>query len=314
MPPKNVTQGKRPSYEGPLGRFERFLDGIFGTERHDEPDAPHDPTGPQPQPRSERQPQPEVFEEPEREFMLYLNDNTIIYKDQWETLLASMQANKKGYDGYAGDIKTSRGLLQAINGVRTWESAEGGDFGGFVDDTEGGSFEDELLARIAALGGGGGGRAGPVYKAPDEATVREGLALYVSTVVGQGDDATLNEAVRIFMSSSKANFNSKGKTIDATTAAKNYVRSTAAYKDIHELRPENMDELRWVTSTQGQLRKLGVSGQNAEQLGIELARAAASGEGIQKAGETAFQRQTGRIHDDQRNRLKSKAAAAAGLL
>ena len=245
-----------------------------------------------------------------RPILMRLANGTILYVDQWQQFVTSLP---DGYLGYTGGISTDAGKLRAITSIRQFE---GGQFRP-PEQTEGTDFDADLAALLAGLGGGGGGGggfAGPTFVAPDEEQVREGLALYVSTVVGEEDGGILDEAVRIFMATARKDFDNEGQRIDATTAAKKYVRSTAPYKDIHELRPDNVDELKWVTSPQGQLRKLGVSGQTAEQLGIELARVAGSEQDVQKAGETAFSRQSGRIHTDQRNRLKAKASAAAQLL
>ena len=165
-----------------------------------------------------------------------------------------------------------------------------------------------------AGGGGRGGGGGPTFVAPDEAAVREGLNLFIVATIGEADGSILDEATALFLTTARRDFDDKNAQHDPVQAAKDLIRGTAAYKDIHELRPESMDELKWVTSPQGQLRKMGVTGATAESLGIELARVGGSQEGIQRAGESAFTRQTGRVHTDQRNRLKAKASAAASLL
>ena len=246
-----------------------------------------------------------------RRILMTLPDGTILYFDEWNTFVNGLGSD---YQGYFGSVDSEIGVQKAIQSINNYWNNPGQTGDGTGQDPNEFNIDDFLASLLGPLGGGGGGRVGPTYVKPDEATVGEGLGLYVSTVVGEENGDILAEAISIYMKSHRANFDNKGQQIDATTAAKEYVRGTAAYKDIHELRPENMDELRWVTTTQGQLRKLGVNPGRTEKLGIELARIAASEQSVQKAGETAFSRQTGRIHQDQRNRLKAKASAAAQLL
>ena len=247
-----------------------------------------------------------------RRILMTLPDGTVLYFDEWNEFVVTLD-NYRGYTGPVIGVNPDK-IHAAISSINRWWDGYGGAGDGTEVDPEEFNIDDFLASLLGGPGGGRRGAVGPTYVRPDEATVREGLGLYVSTVVGEDNGDILNEAVRLYFKGHRANFDNKGQQIDATTAAKEYVRGTAAYKDIHELRPDNMDELRWVTSTQGQLRKLGVNPGRTEKLGIELARTAASEQAVQKAGETAFQRQNGRIHTDQRNRLKRAAGAAAGLL
>ena len=184
---------------------------------------------------------------------------------------------------------------------------------------KGGTFEAEQAAKEIELpgaddGGDGFGSFGPVYVAPDEAAVREALQGYQVAVTGQLESELLDSAVETYLTTHKKDFDSKGEQHDPFQAAKEIIRGSASYKDIHELRPESDDELAWVTSQQGRLRTLGLTSEQSEQLGIKLARVGASAEGAQGAGEKAFFQSTGRVQRDQRDSLKNTAKQVLSLL
>jgi hypothetical protein len=173
-------------------------------------------------------------------------------------------------------------------------------------------YEEWLSLREEVAGGGG--RVGPVYVAPDRAEVEDNLQAYQVAVTGSLDEGLLADAVDAFMSTHRKDFNSKGQSYDPVTAAKKVIQNSAAYLDIHELRPESTSELTWVTDQQQRLRMVGLDAQQAEALGIKMARIGATQEATIEAGERAFMSATGRVAATQRESLKSTARAVLGLL
>ncbi len=173
---------------------------------------------------------------------------------------------------------------------------------------------DIVLGLPGTSGGFGSGSFGPVYQAPDEAAVKEALQGFQVAVTGQLDEPLLDEAVATYLETHRQDFDDKGQQHDPFQAAKEVVRGSDSYKDIHKLRKESVDELSWVTSQQGRLRTLGLTSAQSESLGIKLARVGASAEAAQDAGQTAFFKSTGRVAKDQRDSLKSSARSVLGLL
>ncbi len=176
----------------------------------------------------------------------------------------------------------------------------------------------DLFLNLPGGGGGGGGFGsgsfGPVYQAPDEEAVKEALQGFQVAVTGQLEEDLLEQATAEYLSTHRKDFDDKNQQHDPFVAAKEIIRTSASYKDIHKLRPESDDELQWVTTQQGRLRTLGLTSAQSEQLGIKLARVGASAEAAQTAGEIAFFRQTGRVQQDQRDSLKASARSVLGLL
>lgn len=234
-------------------------------------------------------------------------------------LAVMQQAIAAGYTGPRDIMRVSQGLDLETNflggvGHVNWQMAMHAWYNGANQDDVG-KTQDEIFGfGDPDPGGAGTGLRGPVYVAPDEAAVFEFLESFVVATTGMMDDELTQQAVDQYLKIHKINFDDKGQEHDASLAARNVIRGSSAYKDIHELRPESSNEMQWVTSQQGLLRQLGVSAQESEELGIKLARLGATTAANKSAGERTFFSSSGRIADDQRNRLKKSATDVLGLL
>ncbi len=166
--------------------------------------------------------------------------------------------------------------------------------------------------------GGGGGRAsgatGPVYRAPDRATIEDQIKPYVIATTGSINQHIIDAAVSEYMSKDLANFNSEEQAIDAWQAAKAVVQGTAEYKSLQNLRPDFVEDVDWVASRQGKLMQLGLSGDRAQELGIEAAKVGASDEALVDQASQAQIAGTGRLLAAQRQGLQRSAAAALRLV
>ena len=162
--------------------------------------------------------------------------------------------------------------------------------------------------------GGGGGALGPVYVNPDRAQVEDYVKSYVVATTGKAHQDLIESGVAAFLATDRQGFDSEDQAYDPATAMKNTIRSSDKYKAVHQRRPDSVDEMDWVGSRQGQLRQLGLSASLAEEVGIETSIAGAAGEAVRGAGEVAQVGATGRLLEEQRERLKSKAVAAARLM
>lgn len=166
--------------------------------------------------------------------------------------------------------------------------------------------------------GRGSGAAPAVYRAPDADSVREQIKMYVVATTGTANQGLIDRALSEYMSGDKEAFDrsvaDKGDQIDPFNRVKDVVRGSAEYKQIHQLRPESVDELDWVTSRQGKLYSLGLSAERAEALGVKQATVGANDEALIGAAEMQFNADTGRMLSSQRDALKRAGSAAMGLL
>ena len=186
-------------------------------------------------------------------------------------------------------------------------------------------------------GGGGGSRTSsaqrqfvaPNYVPPARSQVEDQVRAYVVAVTGLANETLIDQAVDAYLKADKENFDAqvsgeRGRVIDSVSttieqtdpwnAAKKMVQGTAAYETIHELRPDSVDEMEWVTGRQAKLRSLGLSAERAERLGIKQAQAGANDEALRDAGEMQFVADTGRLLQSQRESLKQSANAVLGLV
>ena len=227
--------------------------------------------------------------------------------------------NDTGYTGSTSLIFDERFFNNEANWIRLIRDLNN-HFSSFGvgNEQELSDLEQFLLDRqndlLSALSGGGRGSAGPTYVKPDRAAVENGLKPYQIAVTGTLQQEILDESIETYLTTHRKDFNDKTQQHDPLAAAQGVIRNSTAYKDIHELRPESEDELTWVTGQQARLRMVGLNSQEAETLGVQLARVGASEEATQSAGERAFFRSTGRVAKDQRASLKRTASAVLGLL
>jgi hypothetical protein len=189
---------------------------------------------------------------------------------------------------------------------------------------EGSSDEEQDLspweqAILEMLTGGDGSRgsraraAAPIYVKPDTNLVNEAMRNYVVAVTGEQDGELIAGAQRIYLDTDRANFGST-TPLDPGQAAKEFVRGSAKYKDLHELRDPTEDEMDWVTQPIAKLRSAGLSSARAASLGIQQARIGADDEALQMAAEISNVTDTGRLLETQRQRLKAKGRAVLELV
>jgi len=167
--------------------------------------------------------------------------------------------------------------------------------------------------------GGGGGRYGggamaDVYIEPDMNEVEDLVKSYVVAVTGTLRQGILDGAIKVWLDADRKNFDNPNQDVNPNAAVKEFVRGTDIYKHVHQLRPESVDEMQWVTGRQGQLRQLGLSAELAERVGIDMSEVGAAGPATQRGGEMAQVGATGRLLSSQRERLKGKASAALALV
>jgi hypothetical protein len=164
-------------------------------------------------------------------------------------------------------------------------------------------------------GGGGGGGGGVKYVAPDRRAVEEAVKNYVVAVTGTLHQSIVDAATEIYMKEARRGFKLReSQEVDPMQSVKEFVRGKDPYKAVHELRPESVDELDWVTGPQGKLRTLGLGAESAEFLGIAQAGVGASDDDLIDAAGTQKFGNTGRLLEVQRRELQRRASAVARLI
>ena len=193
----------------------------------------------------------------------------------------------------------------------------------FAGTEPGTDFDDLGIGSSSGGGGGGrgggGGAAGPEYLSPNREEVAEQLKSYVVATTGKNDPDLLDKAVDAYMAADKEAWQMQvdgkgGEQPSPFMAAKEIVRATDAYKTIHYLRPDSVDEMDWVTGTQGKLRQLGISAGRAEELGIAQAKGGSSDDELIASAETDKLTRNKVMADSQRRRIQDAARSVAGIL
>jgi hypothetical protein len=191
------------------------------------------------------------------------------------------------------DIDAEGGLGEYSNWVQAGRPGAGGGGGGY---------------------GGGGGRQGPVFVAADPEAVAESVKAYVVAVTGTLHQDIIDQATKAWQDAYRRDFDNPEQQVDPNTAMRESVRGTDIYKHVHQVRPESVDEMQWVTGRQGQLRQLGLDASLAERVGIDLSEVGSADPATRRGGEMAQVGATGRLLSSQRERLKQKTTAALGLI
>jgi hypothetical protein len=175
-------------------------------------------------------------------------------------------------------------------------------------------------ATIPTGGGGGrgrsgGGAVGPVYVKPDERLVKEAVRSTLAALSGKIDPQFLDDLTAVYMSESKRGFDLReSEQIDPMETVKAKIRGTSEYKSIHQLRPDSVDEMDWVTSRQGALKRAGVTDKVAQDLGIAQATAGASDKDAAFAGNIATFSQSGKLLDELKQRISVSTYSAMRLV
>lgn len=168
-------------------------------------------------------------------------------------------------------------------------------------------------------GGGGGTAAAPVYIAPNREEVAESLKSYVVATTGRNDSELLGQAVDAYMKADKSDWELRisgkaGEQSSPLMAAKEIVRASDAYRTIHQLRPDSVDEMDWVTQPQSKLRQLGISAARAEGLGIAQAQAGSTDQELMKAADVDSFQNNRILSDRNRDALKQQISNVARLI
>jgi hypothetical protein len=171
------------------------------------------------------------------------------------------------------------------------------------------------------IGGGGGsgrrgsGAQGPVYVKPDERLVREAVKGTLAALAGKIDPQFLDDLTATYMSESKRGFDLReSEQIDPMETVKAKIRDTSEYKAIHTLRPESVDEMDWISSRTGALKRAGVTDAMAEDLGIAQATVGASEQDAAFAGNVATFSQSGKLLDELKERINVSTYSALRLI
>lgn len=182
-------------------------------------------------------------------------------------------------------------------------------------------FKNPFVSGGMARGGRGGGRGGlaPVYESPNRQALEQTIKSYLVAVTGTNRPELLRQAVDAYLANDRKEFDRQvagtgGEQIDPMQAVYGVIRGSNEYKVIHELRPDSVDELDWVTSRQGKLRQIGLSANQSERLGIMQAQVGSNDDAIVDAAEMQFNTDTGRLLRSQRESLKQSARAVVGLV
>ena len=163
--------------------------------------------------------------------------------------------------------------------------------------------------------GGGGGAQGPVYVKPDERLVREAVKSTLAALAGKVDAALLDDLTATYMSESQRSFDVReSEQVDPMETVKAKIRETAEYKAIHQLRPDSVDEMQWISTRVGALKRAGVTDAMAETLGIEQATAGASQDDAAFAGNIATFDKSGKMLDELKNRIQTTTYSAMRLI
>jgi hypothetical protein len=149
------------------------------------------------------------------------------------------------------------------------------------EDTEGFNLDD--LFGDLDLGGGGGGFAGPVYRAPDERVVEDFVKGTLVSLVGTVPDYLVGPAVDTYMRDHRRNFDSETAEIDPAQSVLALVRSSVEYQSIHKLRPKSVDERDWIGERRQAAAQGGLTESKQEQFAIDQAIAGGDPADVVKA-------------------------------
>jgi hypothetical protein len=161
--------------------------------------------------------------------------------------------------------------------------------------------------------GGGGARA--QYVPPDQRLVEDAVKSMLVALAGRSDIGRVNTLTALYMSEDRRAFGRRDQEqIDPMEAVKAKIRSFEDYKAIHGLRPETEDEFTWVSQRRGALLRAGVTPSEAQELAIEQATVAATGEQTAQAGQVSEFQRTGQFLPGFFQNVRSSAASATRLL
>lgn len=114
------------------------------------------------------------------------------------------------------------------------------------EDPTGDDFLAQIAAAMAALGGAGSGK--PPYQPPDRREVWENVRSYLAAVLSDSsNDKLTGELVELYMQDHKRSYDNPELGLRPWFSVKEKVHARQDYKQIHNLRPDTVDEMNWVT-------------------------------------------------------------------
>ncbi len=154
---------------------------------------------------------------------------------------------------------------------------------------------------------GGGGFAGPVYRAPDRRNTEDFVKGMLVSLIGSGFTIYLEEFTDLFMKEDRRNFDSEREAIDPSTSVLEAIRQTEEYKTIHKLRPEGTDERTWISDRIRAAEFGGLTGSLQEDFAITQATVGGDLEDVQVAASVAQLQTSGRATGTIERRMRSVA-------
>lgn len=124
---------------------------------------------------------------------------------------------------------------------------------------------------------GGGGFAGPVYRAPDRRVVEDFVKGGLISLVGfLPDQLKIDQLVDVYLRDHRRNFDSPEQEIDPSQSILQAIRQSNEYKTIHQLRPDTVDERSWISDRRAAAAQGGLN--LGEQEDFAIVQATAGGD------------------------------------
>jgi hypothetical protein len=146
---------------------------------------------------------------------------------------------------------------------------------------------------FAGLDLGGGGFAGPVYRAPDRRVVEDFVKGTLVSLVGTVPDHLVGPGVDAYMRDHRRNFDSEAIEIDPGQSVLELIRNTAEYQSIHKLRPKSVDERDWIGQRAQEAQRGGLDTEQIEKFAITQATAGGDLPDVAEAAATAQLQESG---------------------
>ena len=173
------------------------------------------------------------------------------------------------------------------------------------------SAEDMTLQEIlASMFGDSGGGYGPRYTAPDRELVKDSVRGLLIALVGHADPGRIDSLTDLYLRDDYRAF--RGASVDPSQSVRAMIRGYDDYKRVHQLRPEQVDEMDWIPTQASQLMQAGVRSGEIDQRAVIQAQV---GTAPARAGEAAFIsefQQTSRPLPEFFKRFKDAAASSFG--
>lgn len=168
--------------------------------------------------------------------------------------------------------------------------------------------EDEQRRR------GSGRGSGRVYRMPDPEQVKDNVRTLVRRLIGRADDTQVNRWKDTFLAAHRYNFDNPSQYKDPQTAVLNGIRGTDAYKQIHAMRPDTVDEMVWLGRYSSAFEQVGLASDMVDDAAID---SAIGGVSVTNVADQAMNRHlVAKIQPTQQffDKLRVGATTMAGML